>query len=46
MFWTKKKIDYFNGLFLDYVAKYNRTLDEKDRLVEKLLEEHKELHKP
>jgi hypothetical protein len=46
MFWTKKKIDYFNGLFLDYVAKYNRVIDEKDRLVEKMLSEHKELHKP
>lgn len=46
MFWAKKKIDYFNGLFLDYVGKYNKALEEKDRRVEKLLEEYKELHKP
>jgi hypothetical protein len=46
MFWAKKKIDYFNGLFMDYVSKYNKTIDEKDKLVQKLLDEHKELHKP
>lgn len=46
MFWTKKKIDYFNGLFLDYVRKYNRAIDDKERKVEKLLKEHYELHKP
>ena len=46
MFWAKKKIDYFNSLFVDYVAKYNKAIDEKDKLVEKLLTEHRELHKP
>lgn len=46
MFWTKKKIDYFNSLFVNYVRKYNRVIDEKDKKVEKMLKEHYELHKP
>jgi hypothetical protein len=31
---------------MDYVAKYNKTIEDKDRLVDKLLTEHRELHKP
>lgn len=46
MFFTKKKIDYFNGLFHEYVADYNKTIDEKEKLTGKLLQEHYELHKP
>jgi hypothetical protein len=46
MFYTKKKIDYFNNLFHEYVAKYNKAVDEKEKLTGKLLQEHYELHKP
>jgi uncharacterized protein YdcH (DUF465 family) len=46
MFWAKKKIDYFENLFEQYVSKYNQAIKEKDALVEKLLSEHQELHKP
>lgn len=46
MFFTKKKIDYFNNLFHEYVGKYNKAVDEKEKLTGKLLQEHYELHKP
>ena len=46
MFFTKKKIDYFTLLYEDYVSKYNQTVAEKEKKVEKLLAEHYDLHKP
>ncbi|HPD18708.1 MAG TPA: hypothetical protein PLF61_03475 [Candidatus Goldiibacteriota bacterium] len=46
MFFIKKKIDYFTLLYEDYVSKFNQTVAEKDKKVEKLLAEHYELHKP
>jgi hypothetical protein len=46
MFFTKKKIEYFESLFEGYASKYNKTIRDKEALVEKLLTEHQELHKP
>jgi hypothetical protein len=46
MFFIKKKIDYFTLLYEDYVSKFNQTVAEKEKKVEKLLAEHYELHKP
>jgi hypothetical protein len=46
MFFIKKKIDYFSMLYEDYVSKFNQTVAEKEKKVEKLLAEHYELHKP
>lgn len=46
LFFIKKKIDYFTLLYEDYVSKYNQTVAEKEKKVEKLLAEHYDLHKP
>ncbi len=46
MFFVKKKIDYFDSLFRDYAAKYNKTVDEREKRVAQLIKQHEDLHRP